>query len=247
MIIIVALGLWYLPELLPIKLSVWFNTESQSFSIMLYLFTLIMTVGFINAGNISDGANGLLVTIYLAFFIVLLSFDHSVLYVSLIIALLTFALYNILVGKIILGDFGAYVLSALVALNCLKIYGQNDVSVFLFASLLVYPCFEILRSLISRISTGASPFDPDNNHFHNYVNKWFLSMGYTDHKANSLTGIGIACLTSGPPFLIFMNNETPTSDLWLYIFMIEILILSLLYLLLLRAFRHKTTSRIFES
>lgn len=247
MIIIIALGLWYLPELLPIKLDVWFNTEPQSFSIMLYLFTIIMTVGFINAGNISDGANGLLVTIYLAFFIVLLSFDHSVLYVSLIIALLTFALYNILVGKIILGDFGAYVLSALVALNCLKIYGENDVSVFLFASLLVYPCFEILRSFILRILTGASPFDPDNNHFHNYVNKWILSMGYSRHKANSLTGIGIACLTSGPPFLIFMNNETPASDLWLYVFMIEILILFLLYFLLLRTFRHTTTSRIFES
>ena len=80
-----------------------------------------------------DGANGLLVTIYIAFFIVLLSFDHSVLYVSLITALLTFALYNILIGRVILGDFGAYVLSALVAFNCLKIYGQNDVSVFLFA------------------------------------------------------------------------------------------------------------------
>ena len=246
MLIIIALGLLYLPELLPVKLDVWFNTESQSFPVTLYLFTLIMTVGFINAGNISDGANGLLVTIYLAFFIVLLSFDHSILYVSLIIALLTFALYNILVGKVILGDFGAYVLSALVAFNCLKIYNQNDASVFLFASLLVYPCFEILRSLILRISTGASPFDPDNNHFHNYVNQWILSMGYSGHKANSLTGIGVACLTSGPPFLIFMNNETPTSDLWLYVFMIEILILSLLYFLLLRAFRH-TTSRIFES
>ena len=242
MLIIIALGLLYLPELLPVKLDIWFNNESQSFPVTLYLFTLFMIVGFINAGNISDGANGLLTTIYIAFFIVLLSFDYSVLYVSLIIALFTFALYNILIGKIILGDFGAYVLSALVAFNCLKVYSQHDVSVFLFASLLVYPCFEILRSLISRILTGTSLFNPDNNHFHNYANKWFLSMGYTDHKANSLTGIGIACLTSGPPFLIFMNNETPASGLWLYIFIIEILMLSLLYFLLLRFFRYKTTT-----
>ena len=151
------------------------------------------------------------------------------------------------IGKIILGDFGAYVLSALVALNCLKIYHQHDVSVFLFASLLVYPCFEILRSFIMRIWTGVSPFDPDNNHFHNYVNKYFLSMGYTGHNANSLTGISIACMTSGLPFFIFINNEAPNSDLWLYIFIIEMLILSLLYLLLMRTFRHKTSSNILES
>ena len=89
-----------------------------------------MISGFINAGNIADGANGLLSLVYLVFFLVLYSINPSIFYSSMIISLAIFFAYNVTTGRIFLGDFGAYFLSAIVAYSSLKIYAEYDVSVF---------------------------------------------------------------------------------------------------------------------
>lgn len=52
------------PELLPIDLGIYEFFGMNDSKILIYIFTIIMVCGFINAGNIADGANGLLATIF---------------------------------------------------------------------------------------------------------------------------------------------------------------------------------------
>jgi len=233
-LVIVAIGIVTMHEQLPYDLILFVNFEGDIKTILVYLFTVIMVTGFVNAGNIADGANGLLSLIYLIFFLFIYFLDPSVFYLSMIVSLLIFFIYNVGTGRVFLGDFGAYFLSAIAALSSIKVYAEHDVSVFLFASILIYPCFEISRSLITRFFRKVSLMSPDNNHLHNYANDYFLFLGFSSHKSNSLTGLVLASLTSFVPFYLFFIGVSPIDDFWLILFVCEFLFLCLIYLFLIK-------------
>ncbi len=233
-LVIVAIGIVTMHEQLPYDLILFVHFEGVIKTTLVYLFTVIMVTGFVNAGNIADGANGLLSLIYLIFFLLLYSFDPSIFYLSMIVSLLVFFIYNVGTGRVFLGDFGAYFLSAIAALSSIKVYAEHDVSVFLLASILIYPCFEISRSLITRFFGKVSLMSPDNNHLHNYVNDYFLFLGFSPHKSNSLTGLTLASLTSFVPFYLFIIGVNPIDDVWLVLFVCEFLFLCLIYLFLIK-------------
>ena len=229
MFVLVSIALIVIPGLIPYSLEI-FNVDGFSMNrIFVFFVTLVMVCGFINAGNMADGANGLLAGIYLSFFIILYSLDDSTFNFSLLTTIIAFIVYNASTGRIFLGDFGAYLLSSIVAFKSLEIYTLFDVPVFLLASILVYPCFEVIRSLLIRFVNKTSLMSPDNYHLHNYINDYLLSCGCSRHIANSLTGIGIAIISSLPPVLLFLNNIT--ND-WVSLFLIEVLFLSVTYFLL---------------
>jgi UDP-GlcNAc:undecaprenyl-phosphate/decaprenyl-phosphate GlcNAc-1-phosphate transferase len=228
-IIILALGLFYVPEILPQKLPLFSIFDHESTFYLSYFMTLFMVCGYINAGNIADGANGLLAIIYLVFFIIIYTLDQSIFNFSMIISLLSFSIYNISTGRIFLGDFGAYFLSSLVALSSLKIYSNFDVSIFFFATILIYPCFEITRSLILRFINKNSIMGPDNNHLHNFLYDYFLSKRYSKHNSNSLTGVLLAISTSAPTLILYINNVGLNSRLWIYLFVTEMICLVYAY------------------
>jgi UDP-GlcNAc:undecaprenyl-phosphate/decaprenyl-phosphate GlcNAc-1-phosphate transferase len=229
---IILICLIIMPSLLPEKLNFLLYINDPIRESALYLFTLIMVVGFINAGNIADGANGLLSLSYLAFFYCLNILDPSVLNLSIIISLLIFVIYNISTGRVFLGDFGAYFLSALVAFSCLDAYQNNEISIFFFAAVLVYPCFEISRSLVFRILSNVSIMSPDNNHLHNKLNCYFLIHGFNSHQSNSITGIFLAFISSSLPTYLYINGANPSNDFWFGLFIFEFLVLSSIYLFL---------------
>ncbi len=227
---LVVISLLVLPMLVPIKLPIIQIFSLQESYVIVFCFTAFMILGFINAGNIADGANGLLSLIALLFFVVVYSLNHDLMYLSLIISLLSFSLYNIFTGKIFLGDFGAYALSAFIAFSSLYLYAMDQLGVFFIASILVYPCYEISRSVIFRILNKTSIFHPDNEHLHNYINTYILSFGIDRHTSNSFTGVAIALFTSGIPLIIFFSGVSPKSSIWLIIFSIQIIILVFLFL-----------------
>ena len=131
-----------------------------------------------------------------------------------------------------LGDFGAYFLSALVAFSCLDAYQNNEISIFFFAAVLVYPCFEISRSLVFRILSNVSIMSPDNNHVHNKLNCYFLIHGFNSHQSNSITGIFLAFISSSLPTYLYINGANPSNDFWFGLFIFEFLVLSSIYLFL---------------
>ena len=230
--IIVGMGMFFLKEILPFELEIFNPFEGFLKIILVYMFTVIMVSGFVNAGNIADGANGLLSMVYTVFFLFLYSIDPSIIYSSAIVSLIIFFIYNITTGSIFLGDFGAYFLSAFVAFSSLKIYSDYDISVFLIGTILIYPCFEITRTLIIRFTKKVSLMSPDNNHLHNYLHDYLISVGLNSHNSNSLTGLILASLTSILPLYLFIGGIKPNDNIWLPLFICEFLFLCLIYLIL---------------
>ena len=111
-----------------------------------------------------------------SFFVIAYTIDSSIFNFSVVISLLAFIIFNVFTGRIFLGDFGSYSLSSLVAFKSLEFYSNNDISVFFLSAILIYPCFEIMRSLIIRAIKSRSIMAPDNNHLHNYLNKFVLHL-----------------------------------------------------------------------
>ena len=231
-IFIVLIALTIMSFLIPFKLGLFASMNEPLRIIFIYVFTILMIAGFINAGNIADGANGLLSLSYLAFFYCLNVIDPSIPHLSIIVSLVIFMIFNIGTGKIFLGDFGAYFLSALVAFSSLKIYQEHDISVFFFATILIYPCFELTRSLIFRFINKASVMSADNNHLHNKVNHYFLSTGLNPHQANSMTGVFLSFVSTSLPTYLFYTGVSLKDDLWVGLFIFEFLLLCSIYLLL---------------
>ena len=68
MIFIVSGCMILKPQLLPSNLELLESIGLHDSLLFIYIFSIVMICGFINAGNIADGANGLLASIFLAFF-----------------------------------------------------------------------------------------------------------------------------------------------------------------------------------
>ena len=231
MIFIVSGCMILKPQLLPSNLELLESIGLHDSLLFIYIFSIVMICGFINAGNIADGANGLLASIFLAFFVVLYDIDSSNLNFSILISLVSFIIFNVTSGRIFLGDFGAYFLSALVAFKSLEVYSNEQISVFFLASILVYPCFEISRSLIVRATKNLSLMTPDNNHLHNHLNAIILDFGFSKHISNSMTGVGIAFFTTIVPIYLYFYGISINSDIWRILFLFQLIVLSFIYII----------------
>jgi UDP-N-acetylmuramyl pentapeptide phosphotransferase/UDP-N-acetylglucosamine-1-phosphate transferase len=230
MMIIVSIFFVFVPALIPSNFFLLSYLYSNNLEILAFLFTTVMVTGFINAGNIADGANGLLTSIFFFFFLIAYSLDNTVFNFSVLITLLAFIIFNVSTGKIFLGDFGSYSLSSLVALKSLEFYLEMNVSLFFWASVLIYPCFEIARSLLIRSIRKMELMKPDNNHLHNHINTFILGLGFSKHTSNSITGLGIALTSSIIPIILYFSGTSLDSNMWRIFFLIQLITLSLIYI-----------------
>ena len=207
--VILLIGFVLVPSWLPNRILIFLGTNSFAFDVLLLVFSIIICIGFINAGNMADGANGLFSGICLAFFFCAWWLTAQHIYFMLIIGLLCFFLINVLTGRIIMGDFGAYGISALIALTGFDLFDQELVGLAYLATLLSYPCLEMLRIFFVRIYKGRSPFQADNQHVHNALNGFFKVKVRSNTLANSLTGVLIASLSTMPAvFLLLQGAQT---------------------------------------
>jgi UDP-N-acetylmuramyl pentapeptide phosphotransferase/UDP-N-acetylglucosamine-1-phosphate transferase len=113
-----------------------------------------------------------------------------------IMALLIFLTFNVVTGRIFLGDFGAYGLSAMIAFGSLKLYASGSVSLWFLGSLLAYPCLEMVRVIVERAARGASPFQAGNDHLHNYLYRVLRAWGWNRIVANSTTGVFLGSVSA---------------------------------------------------
>jgi UDP-N-acetylmuramyl pentapeptide phosphotransferase/UDP-N-acetylglucosamine-1-phosphate transferase len=165
------------------------------------IFSIFAIVGMMNAINIIDGFNGLasgVVLLILASFYSI-SFQHQnneLLYVISISGGAVFALFVLVFpkGKIFLGDGGAYLLGFLVALIGIFLAGKyEDVSPWYVLAIFIYPVWEVIFSIIRKLSMGKSPMMADEYHLHMLVHRQVT-------KNNPLTALlMLACLL---PFMI---------------------------------------------
>lgn len=180
----------------------------------------LVVAGFVNAGNMADGANGLLSIIGISFFSVMLSHDGNAFALTLIMSLVIFLVFNVTTGRIFLGDFGAYGLSAMIAFGSLQLYSSGAVSLWFLGSLLAYPCVELIRVMVSRALRGEAAMQAANDHLHNYLYELFRKRGWDRIAANSTTGCLLASISALIPASIVLCGivEIHRPHFWLAYF-----------------------------
>jgi UDP-GlcNAc:undecaprenyl-phosphate GlcNAc-1-phosphate transferase len=136
-------------------------------------FTLLCFVGFLNAVNMADGKNGLVIgqaLIWSAVLFVRLPAAMAPLILAIAAALAVLFLFN-MKGRLFLGDGGSYGLSAIFGL--LAIYAWNhgfaDMHADDVALIFALPVFDTLRLIAHRALQGKSPFTPGRDHLHHYL------------------------------------------------------------------------------
>jgi UDP-N-acetylmuramyl pentapeptide phosphotransferase/UDP-N-acetylglucosamine-1-phosphate transferase len=187
-----------------------------------WVLCTIFAVGFVNAMNMADGANGLIPGITFAAFFVFASETGRMFEVGYMSACAIFLVFNVISGRFFLGDMGSYGLGAAVALYGLWFVSEGAISASFLACLLAYPCLDLLMSIFRRVLDGRSPFSPDNEHLHNRLFRQVRGRIDNPVVANSLTGLLVSGSTSGITVLGYLQAWWPISDnSWLVLFAAE--------------------------
>jgi UDP-N-acetylmuramyl pentapeptide phosphotransferase/UDP-N-acetylglucosamine-1-phosphate transferase len=147
------------------------------FTVVSVAFTAFAVGGVANAINIIDGFNGLaagtVVIILTSFgFMATALGDVDLARTGLILAaaVLGFGLVNWPMGKIFLGDGGAYFVGFAVAwLSVLMLARHPEVSAWAPMLVCGYPILEVLFSIVRRRRRKLSPGDADRMHLHSLV------------------------------------------------------------------------------
>jgi UDP-GlcNAc:undecaprenyl-phosphate GlcNAc-1-phosphate transferase len=136
-------------------------------------FTLLCFVGLLNAVNMADGKNGIVIgqaLIWSSILMFRLPAGMLPLMAGIAGALALLFLFN-MKGMLFLGDSGSYGLSAMFGL--LAIYAWNhgfaDMRADDVALIFAVPVFDTLRLIVWRVSQGKSPFTPGRDHLHHYL------------------------------------------------------------------------------
>jgi UDP-N-acetylmuramyl pentapeptide phosphotransferase/UDP-N-acetylglucosamine-1-phosphate transferase len=222
LLLVLSVAGWALtsdPELLPTSVYAWLP-EPLNQAAWLTFGGAILVSGFVNAGNMADGANGLLASIALSFFCLAYWFAPTGYYWSAILALSIFFVVNVTTGRIFLGDFGSYSVSASVAFSGLALYATGGISIWLLGSLVAYPCVELVRVTVSRVLKRQSPLQAGDDHLHNRLFTYVRSKVENQTVANSLTGCTIGFVSSVLPSTLAVTGvmEITSSLAWLLYF-----------------------------
>lgn len=222
---IFALCLLLTPNLVPQKLGVMGLDSVLKVPIFGWFLAVVFCTGFVNAINMADGANGLIPgTITVAFTLFYLEMNHTF-YAIFLTTCALFTIFNVISGRLFLGDAGAYGLGSLVALNGLYLYSERVFSAQFLAVLFAYPCIDIIVTVVRRKIIGNSIFLPDNDHLHNriYLNLQRWSKSKT--LANSITGLSIVSLSSGIALIGFYQKWWPVdSEQWAWVFLAQLVL-----------------------
>ncbi len=137
------------------------------------VFTLLCLLGLLNAVNMADGKNGIVIGMGLIWTMVLAAHMPAPMLPVLAavgVALAVMGAFN-LAGRLFLGDGGSYAISALFGL--LAIYAYNhDFEVMRaddVAVLFAVPVFDTVRLMAARSLRRRSPFEGDRDHLHHHL------------------------------------------------------------------------------
>ena len=216
----VCLGFW--SSLIPRSLGVPVLDALLAAPFIGWAFTVVFCIGFINAINMADGANGLMPgTLTLAFIVFYIETDLLA-FAVLMTSCGLFAIFNVISGRLFLGDAGAYGLGSVLVISGLYLYSESIFSAAFLAVLFSYPCIDILVTVTRRRVEGRSILLPDNDHLHNRVHfhcqNWFRSKTL----ANSMTGVLIVSCSSGLALLGYTQAWwSANSNQWAWIFLVQ--------------------------
>ncbi len=145
------------------------------------IFTIICCVGLLNAVNMADGKNGLVLGLSLGWLAILALRATGPLLpiIGLLVSVLFVLFIFNMQGKLFLGDGGAYAIAAAIGLLSIMIYNtpgiqslraiSADELVLLFA----VPVVDSFRLSYKRLRQGRSPMSADRDHLHHHLQDKF--------------------------------------------------------------------------
>ncbi len=218
-----------------VRIDIGFIDGLLSVKAVAVIFTIFAVTGVANSFNIIDGFNGLssAVSIIILLSLGYISFKVGDIFLMKACLILAFAIFGFFVwnyplGKIFLGDGGAYFIGFTIAVVSVLLVDENKaVSPWFPFLLCIYPIFETLFSMYRRRARKSSSMDADAFHLHSLIYKRLVPhiLG-TDIKNNQLarnsaTSPFLWMLTSfsAVPALLFWNN-TPALIVFAFIFII---------------------------
>jgi UDP-GlcNAc:undecaprenyl-phosphate/decaprenyl-phosphate GlcNAc-1-phosphate transferase len=150
-------------------------------NIFAVFFTILCCVGLINAVNMADGKNGLVIGLCLGWLLILASRAPVTIlpFIFLLVGILIVLLFFNLKGMLFLGDGGAYGLACAVGLITIMIYNMPGthagriIAVEEIISLFAIPVLDAFRLTYKRIKRGQSPMAADRDHFHHILQDRF--------------------------------------------------------------------------
>ena len=208
-------------------------SENRYFSIIFYSFCLL---ALINGSNFIDGMNGLFVffvigvivsCIYLSLEIGSIK-DTNIL-ILLLISAIIFLIFNFPLGKIFMGDSGAYFMSLFLGVWVINFFATYDnLSSWNAVLIFFYPIIEVIYSVVRKTIQKKSPFYPDRYHLHLKVYKKLNKFFIRPKVANCSTTLVLSIFWLSPTILLpfVMNSQSAI--------FFSIITLTIIYLLLNR-------------
>jgi UDP-N-acetylmuramyl pentapeptide phosphotransferase/UDP-N-acetylglucosamine-1-phosphate transferase len=236
-----------------IRTDVWLVDWLLQWPVFVYIFTILVISGFTHAINIIDGFNGLAsgqILLMLGFLSYLnyttQQFDLLLVSISLLCVTLGFFVWNWPLGKIFLGDGGAYLLGFIVVcLGLLLISRCPQVSPFTPIMLGIYPLIEAIFSMYRRrLIRGISITKPDAIHLHSLIYRRVIKSNLNTTSNPQLTNSKVAFIFWFITFifgLLTCLSYTDTAHLLILLLSFIILYLNLF----IRLVRFKTPRLIF--
>ena len=218
-----------------------------SFTPVAIAFTIFATAGVSHAFNLVDGINGLskAITMSVALAYAVMAFragDMTLTTLSAAMVLVTLGVFlvNYPMGKVFLGDAGAYTLGHVTAwIAVLLMARYPDISPWAALLAAFWPVMDTMVAIVRRWSRAMPAGEPDRLHLHHIVLRLFLSKlgGATAmSRANPLATLALAPLFLLPPVLAVLTAHDNAAALLAY------LSCALVYLgarmILVRRFRH---------
>lgn len=180
--------------------GIWGLDWALGFTAFSVVFTALAIGTMANAVNMIDGFNGLSagsLVIMLAGMAAIATGvgDDALALISLVLAgaILGFAMLNWPMGKIFLGDGGAYFAGFTTAWIGVLLIGRNaSVSAWAPLAVCAYPILEVFFSILRRRLRKHSPGDADRLHLHSLVRRRITAFwlpGASSLGLNSVTGL----------------------------------------------------------
>ncbi len=199
--------------------------------IFAYAFSSFCLLILINGSNFIDGLNGLLIsyTIIILFVLgnlwiingqIIISEKYLNLFLIILSLLLLLNIFNILM----IGDSGAYLLGFFLGFIIINSHINNpNISPYFFISLIWYPCFENLFSIIRKLNKKISPLNPDSKHLHQLV--FFFLKEKFNFSVIFSNNLGSAILIFFNFLIVHASSLNPYST----IYQVKLIIFSIIF------------------
>ena len=213
----------------------------QIFSILFICFAI---AGIVNAFNIIDGINGLVLLFSLSICTTAILFgyasitDEVMLYfVALFFSILGIFLLNFPLGRIFVGDGGAYFLGAALAIGLIKIYQESLLSPWYVLLMLIYPVTDIFAAFLRRFLSKKSTLEPDNKHLHHMILGRVKKLGVASSNTQHFI-VTFLTFAFYMPFMLAANYFAKDTTVLMILCFIFILFYFCLYVVLIpKSFR----------